>query len=132
MNETIFRAYDVRGKYPSEINPIVVLQITAALSRYFRSRNKRRPKMVVARDGRLGSTELYKAVVKGLQGVGVVQVGLTTTPMFYFLVARLKAAGGVMITASHSPKEYNGLKVVGKNARMMAGREILKIMKKES
>ena len=131
MNETIFKANDIRGKYPLEINQETILKITVALNRYFCSRKKRRPKIVVARDGRFGSDELYKAAVKGLRGANVLQASLITTPMFYFLVSRLTADGGVMITASHSPKEYNGLKVVGKNARMMAGREILKIMKKE-
>ena len=53
---------------------------------------------------------------------------MATTPMFYFLVNKLNAAGGIMITASHNPKEYNGLKVVGKNAEMVGGEEILKLM----
>ncbi len=56
----------------------------------------------------------------------IVPVGMMTTPMLYFLVNRLKAAGGLMVTASHNPKEYNGLKVVGPKAEMVSGKEVLK------
>jgi phosphomannomutase len=56
-------------------------------------------------------------------------VGLSTTPMFYFLVKKMNAIGGLMITASHNPKNYNGLKIVDKNALPISGIQILKLMK---
>lgn len=131
MNENVFKSYDVRGEYPQEINEKIVFEIALGLGRYFNRLKRKKSKIVVARDGRLGSFLLYKAAIKGLKGKKIIKAGLTTTPMFYFLVAKLKADGGIMITASHGPKEYNGLKAVRRNAVMVNGKEILKIVKQE-
>lgn len=130
MNPKIFRAYDIRGKYPKEINEAVVSKITQSLGKYFKSKAA----IVIGHDARLSSPSLYKATLKGLnysnilKNMRIVSVGLATTPMFYFLVNHLKADAGIMITASHNPKDYNGLKVVGKNAIPISGKEILKLI----
>lgn len=128
INPGIFKAYDIRGKYPAEINEDAVLEVARALSGFF----KQGP-IVVGHDARIGSKELYKAAIAGLRETRdkkqVIGVGLSTTPMFYFLVGKLKARGGIMVTASHNPKEYNGLKVVGRGVQMISGLEIKKIMK---
>ena len=132
MNQGIFKAYDVRGKYPEELNEETAFKIAAAMAKHF----GKRAKVVVGRDGRSSSPSLYKAVLRGLQHsnvlknvrMSVIDAGIMTTPMLYFLVNKLKADGGIMVTASHNPKEYNGLKVVGKNARPISGKEILKLV----
>jgi len=130
MDKSIFKAYDIRGKYPKEINEKVVFEICGFLAQFFK-----KGRAVVAYDARLSSPRLYRAVVDGFEKsgrkIGLIKIGLATTPMFYFLVNYFKAQGGVMVTASHNPKEYNGLKVVGKGARMISGKEILRIMNKE-
>ncbi|MBI3046119.1 MAG: phosphomannomutase/phosphoglucomutase [Candidatus Harrisonbacteria bacterium] len=124
----IFKAYDVRGKYPEELNEETAFQIAAAVGKHFGGRAK----IIVGRDGRLSSPTLYKAVTSGLKvksyKLKVISVGIMTTPTLYFLVNKLKADGGIMVTASHNPKNYNGLKVVGKNARPISGKEILKLV----
>lgn len=125
MNKSIFRAYDIRGKYPKEINEESVTEIIPAII------NILKPKIiVVGHDTRLSSPSLYRAAIKELTTNNLrpttIEVGVATTPMFYFLVNRLKADGGIMITASHNPKEYNGIKIVGKNASPISGKEILK------
>ncbi len=129
INKRIFKAYDIRGFYPKEISSKTAFEIGKILSRFFF-----KGKIVVARDGRIGSPQLYRAVIKGLKAnetnkLKTIEVGLATTPMFYFLVIRLKAVGGVMVTASHNPKEYNGFKVVGKNAEMISGYELQKFIR---
>lgn len=137
MEQKIFKAYDVRGKYPKEINKEIVSEIIRSLSRYFRS--KIRPKtakikLVVGRDARLSSPILYQTTVKQLknQKIKTIESELITTPMLYFLVNYFKADAGIIITASHNPKEYNGLKVVGKRAIPISGKEILKIIQNQN
>lgn len=136
MNKAIFKAYDIRGKYPSEINEAVVEKITASLGTYFK-----RGKIVVGHDSRLSSPRLYQAALRVLnktyksnkshrsyRSYGIIPAGMITTPMLYFLVNHFKAVGGIMITASHNPKEYNGLKVVGPKAEPISGIEIKKLV----
>lgn len=128
---SIFKANDVRGVYPSEINEKEVRKIGLALSGYF----GKGAKLVIGHDARLSSPSLYRALKdslksKKLNGLKVIEAGLMTTPMLYFLVAHSKADGGIMVTASHNPKEYNGLKVVKKGARPVGGKEIEKIVTK--
>ena len=93
-----------------------------------------RGKIVVGRDARLSSPALYKAVKKSLvighKSSVIIDGGLMTTPMLYFLVHQLKAAGGIMVTASHNPKEYNGLKFVGREAKAISGTEIKRLVMK--
>lgn len=133
MNSVIFKAYDVRGRYPSELNEETAFQIASAVRKHFGEGAK----IVVGRDGRLSSPSLYKAVLGGLEHSNVlknvrmkiIEAGLMTTPMLYFLVNKLKADGGVMVTASHNPKEYNGLKVVGPKAKPISGKEIYELYK---
>lgn len=122
----IFGAYDIRGRYPREINEKIISEISQRLGRYFKH------KIVVAHDVRLSSPKLYQAALKALKAqkdLKVLSIGLATTPMFYFLVRKLKADGGLMITASHNPKDYNGLKVVDENALSISGWEIKKLLK---
>ena len=128
MDLGIFKAYDVRGKYPDELNERVVFQIAEAMGKYFGAGSK----IVIGRDARLSSPSLYKAVLEGVKcqmfDVKCFEVGMITTPMLYFLVNKLKADGGIMVTASHNPKEYNGLKIVGKKAAPMSGGEVMKLV----
>ncbi len=130
VNPKIFKTYDIRGIYPTDINGGVATEIGRGLGRFFGK--KKKPKVIVARDGRIGSPELCRGLKEGLKSGGskikIVDVGLATTPMLYILVQLLEATGGVIATASHNPKEWNGFKVVGKNAEMIGGKEVLKIM----
>lgn len=129
MNMNIFKAYDIRGKYPKEINEKVTTKIVSVITRDLK------PKIViVGRDTRLSSPSLYKTVLDLLKAnpptgglkLKTVPAGIITTPMLYFLVNHFNADLGIMITASHNPKEYNGLKIVGKKAIPISGKEILK------
>lgn len=127
FNSTIFKPYDIRGKYPEEINENVVSEISKSLIKSFV------PKIVVVgRDARLSSPKLYRAAIKKLQTAAhrlqTVEAGLITTPMLYFLVNHFEADIGIIITASHNPKKYNGLKIVGKKAAPMSGKEIRKLV----
>lgn len=127
MEKSIFKAYDIRGKYPKEINEEVAEKIASALARYFK-----KGEIVVGHDARLSSPRLYRAVIGAIKKenpkLSIIKLGLITTPLLYFLVNRIGASGGIVITASHNPKNYNGLKIVGRNAEEISGKEVLKLI----
>jgi len=118
INPNIFKAYDIRGIYPSEINSEAALRIGKALVAFLGKRKKGRLKLIVARDNRVSSPVLCRAVKKGILGDGtdVIDIGLSTTPMFYFAVWKYKFDGGVIVSASHNPPRYNGFKIVREKA----------------
>lgn len=129
----IFGAYDIRGRYPGDINESILAEIIPAVVKILKKKGM--TKIIVGHDARLSSPSLYKAVIRTLKSLQTknyklqtITSGMITTPMLYFLVNKLKAAGGIMVTASHNPKEYNGLKVVCRNATPISGKEILKKM----
>lgn len=129
MNKSIFKTFDIRGLYPEEINAGVAREIARACLKIFPD-----GEIIVAHDARHGSVEIAEAVASTCEQesealgkkVTIRRIGLSSTPMFYFLVNHLSASGGCMITASHNPKQYNGMKIVGKNAEIITGTEILK------
>ena len=123
VNKNIFKAYDIRGVYPSELDEETARTIGRTLRKFVFKSNS----IIVGRDVRTSSPALYSAVLEGL-GAPVQEVGIVTTPMFYFLVKELGASGGIMITASHNPAEYNGFKVVNERVEMIGGEEILKLI----
>jgi phosphomannomutase/phosphoglucomutase len=108
----IFKAYDIRGIVGSTLTPEICELIGRAIGTEARSLGQRR--IAIARDGRLSGPDLSRALAHGLQtcGVDVVDVGRVATPMLYFATHHLGTASGVMITGSHNPPEYNGLKMV--------------------
>ncbi|MEK9180030.1 MAG: hypothetical protein AAB897_01290 [Patescibacteria group bacterium] len=127
ISPSIFKAYDIRGKYPAEVNETVVFEVARALGKFWK-----KGAVIIGHDARLSSSALYKATIRGLKEnrVKVFPAGLITTPTLSFLVGQMNAAGGLMITASHNPKEYNGIKAVGRGASAMSGKEVLKILQK--
>jgi len=119
MNTKIFKAYDIRGIYPEEINEVVSFKIGAAFAVFIKKvSNKENPQVVVGRDNRKSSDILFNELSKGIisQGVDVIDIGLSATPVFYFAVANYNYDGGINITASHNPKQYNGFKLVREDA----------------
>lgn len=116
----IFKAYDIRGIYGSELTEATAYKVARAFV-VLRCQETKKDglKIVVGRDMRLSSPELHEAVVKGLcdQGADVVDIGLVSAPTFYFAVCHLGADGGLMVSASHNPKEYNGIKITRENAK---------------
>jgi phosphomannomutase len=119
MNPKIFKAYDIRGIYPEEINEEAAYKIGAAFAVFIKkTSSKDRPQIAVGRDNRKSSDPIFDELSKGIvsQGADVVDIGLSPTPMLYFSVANYKYDGGVNITASHNPKQYNGLKLVREKA----------------
>lgn len=106
----IFRAYDVRGVYPDTINEDVAYLFGKAFGSYIQDLGKK--KAIVGRDNRLSSFSLSRSLIKGITetGVSVVDLGLVTTPMYYYAWDILGIPSGVMVTASHNPKDDNGFK----------------------
>ena len=119
----IFKAYDVRGIVGKTLTPPVVLAIGQALGTLALERG--RDTIVVGRDGRLSGPELCAALAKGIQasGAGVIDIGMVTTPMSYFAAQHLQTQCSTMVTGSHNPPDYNGLKMVIAGATL-AGDEI--------
>src|SRR3989338_7015596 len=114
INQSIFKAYDVRGKYPEEFNEEAAYKIARASALFLGAK-----RIAVAMDNRSSSESLKKAVIDGLlaEGIEVVDCGVSTTPMFYFAVNSQSTDGGIMVTASHNPPQYNGLKITEKRAK---------------
>ena len=115
----IFKAYDIRGIYGEQLNEDIAYKIGRAFAVYIGS------KIVVARDNRLSSDSLFEALTRGItdQGSDVYNIGLSTSPMFYFAVSNLVCDGGVIITASHNPPQYNGFKMVRSDAMPLSGED---------
>ena len=118
VDTSIFKAYDVRGIYPSQIDEGVARAIGAAFVDYLRA-----TRIAVGRDMRLSSPALAAAFIDGAtsRGADVVDYGMIPTDMLYFVVARDRHDGGVEITASHNPKQYNGMKMVRQEAFPLSG-----------
>ena len=108
----IFKAYDIRGVVGKTLTAAIVEAIGHAIGSEARTRNL--TSVAIGRDGRLSGPELAQALAKGLQksGVNVVDVGMVATPMLYFAAHELCNYSGVMVTGSHNPPDYNGLKMV--------------------
>jgi phosphomannomutase len=124
---SIFKAYDVRGVVPDELRAGDVRHIGRAVARWLGGRE-----IAVGRDARKSSPELAEALLDGIrsEGVSVADIGLCSTPMLYYAVDSLALAGGVMITASHNPAQYNGLKVCREHAIPVGGDSGLKDIEK--
>ncbi len=108
-----FKAYDIRGKVPSELNSDLAFKIGKAYSKLIKAKI-----VVIGHDVRESSQEISEALTRGLNenGVDVIDIGLCGTEMIYFATPFLNADGGIMITASHNPPEYNGMKFVKKGS----------------
>lgn len=115
---SIFKAYDVRGLVPEQLRPDDARRIGRATARWLGG-----GEIGVGRDARASSPALAAALVDGLraEGASVVDVGLVATPMLYFAVERLALRGGVMVTASHNPAQYNGMKICREHAIPVGG-----------
>lgn len=111
INPGIFKSYDIRGIYPQDLNEQNIVPIIKAIYSYLKPST-----LVVGTDMRISSPSLTKVAIETLVELGgrVIDVGLLSTPTFYFAVNRYGYDAGIQITASHNPKEYNGIKIVKK------------------
>lgn len=114
----IFKAYDIRGIYGTELTDEVAFKIGRAVATFLKPK-----KFVIGHDMRPHSTPLFNAMAKGLtmQGVDVINIGLASTPMSYHANGKLGADGSVIITASHNPGEWNGMKICREKAIPISG-----------
>jgi phosphomannomutase/phosphoglucomutase len=113
-----FKAYDIRGRIPDELNEDVAQHIGRAFADTLDC-----AEVVVGRDVRLDSPRLAAALARGLNegGTAVIDIGLCGTEEVYFQTAHRKAGGGIMVTASHNPMDYNGMKLVREGSRPISG-----------
>ncbi|MFT7485690.1 MAG: phosphomannomutase [Candidatus Paceibacteria bacterium] len=109
----IFKAYDIRGLVPSELDADLARKIGHAFTRRLAAK-----RLVIGRDMRTHSPEIQAAVIEGMldAGADVVDIGLASTPMAYFAIGSQECDGGLVVTASHNPGEYNGMKLCGPGA----------------
>lgn len=124
INKNIFRGYDIRGVYPSEIDEDTAYTIGLGFGSYIKSIGK--TNCVVGHDNRLSGMVLYNALIKGITAteIDVISLGLCTTPMYYYACIKLKVFSGVMVTASHNPKDDNGFKFAFDESGNCKGQEI--------
>jgi len=111
MNPNVFREYDVRGVVGTDLNEEFVFNLGRAIGTYAARHKIKR--MTIGRDCRLSSDDYHQYLIKGLNSSGIetIDIGLCATPMLYFSIRHLKVEGGVMITGSHNPPEFNGFKI---------------------
>jgi phosphomannomutase len=132
VNPAIFKSYDIRGIYPTELNEETALKIGQVFVEYTGAK-----KIVVGRDMRISSPVLYSSLVKGIssQGSEVCSIGQVPVEGMYFAVTHYGYDAGIMITASHNPKEYNGFKMIKKGvdslSEVIRGEDLLKLINKE-
>src|SRR5690606_37986886 len=130
---TCFKAYDVRGRVPGELNEDVAYRVGRAYAEFVGAR-----RVAVGRDIRLSSPALAAALTRGLtdSGVDVLDIGLVGTEIVYFATFHEKLDGGIMVTASHNPPDYNGMKMVREESRPISAdtglKEIQAIAERES
>src|ERR671932_1181670 len=122
LDESIFKAYDIRGVYPENLDEDVARDIGRAFVKHLDLSGSR---VIVARDMRLSGEALEKAFIEGVTqaGADVLDIGLVSTDALYFAVGHLGEPGGAMVTASHNPKDYNGLKLCREDAIALSGEE---------
>jgi phosphomannomutase len=118
INSSIFKAYDIRGLYPTEIDETVARQIGRGFASYLGA-----SQIGVSRDMRVSSPAVASAFIEGVlqQGTNVVDYGMLPTDVMYFAVVNDRLEGGAQITASHNPKQYNGIKMVRAEALPLSG-----------
>jgi phosphomannomutase len=118
LDAKVFKAYDVRGIYPTELDEEGAYAIGRAYAEHFEPRE-----IAVGRDMRLSSPSMAEAVIRGAAegGASVLDLGLAGTEMVYFAVGELELDGGIAVTASHNPKEYTGMKIVRRGALPVGG-----------
>ncbi len=127
LNPHMFRAYDIRGVVGDDLNPQTAEVLGRAYGTYLQQISGRR--LAVGRDNRLSSRELQEAVIRGLVSTGceVTDIDLAMSPMLYFAVAHWGLDGGINITGSHNPVQYNGLKLVAQGALAIAEEQIQEV-----
>ena len=127
IDESIFREYDIRGIVPSQINEQSIKLISHAIAQKCNDENI--DELALGRDGRLSGEKILNLLSKELQSIGidVVNIGIVTSPLLYFAAKKLPSKSGIMITGSHNPKNYNGLKIVI-NDVPISGLEILSLL----
>lgn len=118
IDKSIFKAYDIRGLYPSQINEDLAYKIAQGYCKLVNPKT-----VVLGRDVRLSGPKLFEAAKQGLLdfGANVIDIGVITTDMMYFAVVHTNADGGLAITASHNPKDFNGFKMVRQKAAPISG-----------
>ncbi len=126
MDPAIFKAYDIRGLYPDQLNEDAAWKIGYASAQFLRSllRGYERGQVnaqsiCVGRDMRTHSEPIARALIKGMNATGanVIDIGMIDTPQMYFAINHLGTCGGVQVTASHNPAQYNGFKISGLDAK---------------
>jgi len=125
INPTIFKSYDIRGIYPKELNEEAIYDIGRSFIKYTGAK-----RVVVGMDARLSSPALFNSLARGLnhQGADVFDIGQVPTECLYFSVGSYNFDAGIMLTASHNPKEYNGLKMIQKDQEdinIIRGKDLL-------
>ncbi|MFH0955718.1 MAG: phosphomannomutase/phosphoglucomutase [Candidatus Falkowbacteria bacterium] len=134
VNPNIFKAYDIRGIYGADLDEKISYKIGRAYLDLRREESdKKELSVVVAEDMRLSSPTLKKSLIKGLldSGATVIDIGLASTPTFYFAVANFNYDGGIMVSASHNPKEWNGFKLTREKAIPVSGDTGINILRQK-
>ena len=138
MDPKIFKAYDIRGTYPDQLNEDAAWKIGSATASFLRSMLRgydrglaNRQSLCVGYDMRTHSKPLAEALIKGMNAAGanVINIGMVDTPQVYFAINHLGTCGGVQVTASHNPAQYNGFKISGLEAKPIGADTGLKEIK---
>jgi phosphomannomutase len=138
MDPKIFKAYDIRGIYPDQLNEDAAWKIGNATASFLRSMLRgydrglaNRQSLCVGHDMRTHSKPLAEALIKGMNAAGanVIDIGMVDTPQIYFAINHLGTCGGVQVTASHNPAQYNGFKISGLEAKPVGADTGLKEIK---
>lgn len=124
ISKNIFRGYDIRGIYPTEIDEDTAYTIGLGFGSYIKGIGK--TTCIVGHDNRLSGEVLYDALIEGIRntGINIISLGLCTTPMYYYACIKLNVYSGVMVTASHNPKDDNGFKFAFDESGNCKGQEI--------
>ena len=126
--KSIFREYDIRGIFPDELNEDSIAKIAKSIAH--KCHKELVDEVVIARDGRLSGPSLLQSLQESLNkhGINTINIGLATSPLLYYAAKKQASKSGIMITGSHNPKNYNGIKLVIDD-KPVSGTEIFELSK---